>query len=111
MKNISNTPLLLFLLLFLLLVSCASPLTDKQRNTIFVANDYLIYQEKYYQSMSELVSIFNCENSVNVFISPLIHTKKERFSKASAHFMTICGEPQKISIMFENNLETKADIP
>ena len=96
-------------LLLILLAACASQLTDKEKNTIFVANDYLVYQDQRYQTMSELVSIFKCGKSVNVFLSPLVNTQKNRFSQASADFLTMCGEPKKITIMFENESEIKAD--
>ena len=92
-----------------MLASCAGQLTDKEKNTIFVANDYLVYQDQRYQTMSQLIAIFKCEEPVNVFLSPLINTKKDRFTQASADFMSMCGEPKKITIMFENLLKAKEE--
>jgi hypothetical protein len=107
MMNSFKCYLLAFLLV--LLASCASQLTDREKNTIYVANDYLVFHEQRYQTMSELVSIFKCSESVNVYLSPLINTHKDRFSMMSSEFLSMCGPPKKITIMFENSSKSKQD--
>ena len=90
--------------LFALVISltgCAGQITEKERNTVFVANEYLIYQNQRYQKFTELQTKLSCEKSTDVFLSPLVNTKPERMSKATAEFMMMCGEPEIITIFMQ----------
>lgn len=89
----------LFTLVIILLASCAGGITEKEKRTIYVADDHIVYQNTIYQEMSALLTLLKCDESVNIFISPLINTTKERFSEATADYLGMCGEPKKITIM------------
>jgi hypothetical protein len=86
------------LLIIIMISSCSWQSTEQYERTIFVANDYLIYQDQRFTKMSELLSLYKCDEPIDVFISPLVNTTKERFSYATADFMKMCGEPEKIII-------------
>ncbi len=86
------------ILIIFLISSCSWQLTDKHKRTVFIANDYLMYQNQRFMKMSELKGIIKCDEPIDIFISPLINTSTERFSNATADFMKMCGEPEKIII-------------
>lgn len=87
-----------------MLSSCIG-ITERENKTIYVANDYVIYQNQKKQNIKELISLFNCDQSIDIYISPLVNTKPEKLSQAIADFMKLCGQPKKItlSIDSENN--------
>ncbi len=89
----------LFTIVITLLASCAGGVTEKEKRTIYVANDHIVYQNTHYKEMSILLTILKCDESVNIVISPFINTTKERFSEAIADFLRMCGEPKNITIM------------
>ena len=84
-------------IILILLASCVSQLGNEDR-TIYVANEYLVYQNQRFQEMQEILSLDKCDESVDLFISPLVNTDKDRFSDAVADFITMCGEPKVITI-------------
>jgi len=91
-------PLTLFTIVMILLASCAGGLTEKEKRTVYVADEHIVYQNTIYEEMPALLTLLKCDESVNIFISPLINTTKERFSEAIADFLRMCGKPKNITI-------------
>lgn len=86
-----------------LLTSC-TVLSEREEKTVYVANEYLVYQDQRFQEMSELLNLLNCDESVDLFISPLVNTDKERFSGTVADFIKMCGEPKIITIQVGDSI-------
>lgn len=87
----------------IMLVSCTTQLTERERNTIYVADQHIVYQDKRYPDFVALKAAINCNVASEVFISPLANTSSERFSRATADFMTMCGEPKLIKIQLTDD--------
>ena len=87
----------------ILLAGCAG-FSGREEKTVYVANEYFVYQDQRFQEMPELLSLFKCDESVDLFISPLVNTDKERFSSAVADFIKMCGEPKIITIQVGDSI-------
>ena len=86
----------------MLVMSCTFSQPDRGMKTIFVAQDYLIYQNQRFSKMTDRPDILNCEKSVDLFLTPLVDTSKARFSEVTSEFLRLCGQPESISIQFES---------
>lgn len=89
---------LLICSLGILLAGCVSQITERERKTIYVAKNHIVYGDQRFRDFSELKNVLDCDKAEEVFISPLVNTPSERFSKATADFMMMCGEPKVIKI-------------
>ncbi len=87
----------------ILLAGCAG-LSGREEKTVYVANEYLVYQNQRFQEMPALLGLFKCDESVDLFISPLVNTDKERFSNVVADFIKMCGKPKIITIQVDNSI-------
>ena len=75
-----------------------SQITERERKTIYVAKNHVVYGDQRFHDFSELKSVLDCDKTAEVLISPLANTSSERFSKATADFMMMCGAPKVIKI-------------
>lgn len=94
----------LFIAIILILLASCAGLSEREEKTVYVANDYLVYQSQRFQKMPELIGFLSCDESVDLFISPLVNTKKERFSNVVADLIKMCGEPKIITIQVDNSV-------
>lgn len=85
------------------LVSCTTQLTERERNTIYVADQHIVFQDKRYTDFVALKAAIDCSEASEVFISPLANTSSERFSRATADFMMMCGGPKLIKIQLTDD--------
>jgi|GEM_PF-2743868 len=86
---------------FVLLSGCVSSISPKENQTLYVANDYLVYQNQRYTNIAALKRTLPCDKPSEVFISPLVGTSSTRLSQATADFLKMCGKIERITIEVE----------